>query len=164
MKNILILILVCSTLHSCAQVKPDDSNTLPLPKVTKIVNDFENILDATEEQILTEMLYKYDLQTTNQIVIVTVSSIDPFESMFDFSLKLAQQTGAGTAEKDNGILIVISKNLRELQILTGDGIMQDLTNEETKSIIETFIIPEFKKNNYFQGIKNGILKIQRELN
>lgn len=163
MKNLLFLILLFSTSTCKSQVDVEDPEVSSLPKVTKIVNDFENILEPSQENILAEMLYEYDLKTTNQIVIVTVSSISPFENMFDFSLKLAQVTGAGTAEKDNGIMIVISKNLRQIQIQNGDGIVKLLTDEETKSIIEKFMISEFKKDNYFAGIKNGLLEIIKEL-
>lgn len=121
-------------------------------------------MDEKEETELYEMLYQYDLKTTNQIVIVTVKSIEPFKNIFDFSLNLAQRTGPGITGKDNGIMIVFSKNLREIQIQNGDGILDKLTDEETKKIIYEIIVPEFKKVNYCEGLKKGILEIERELN
>lgn len=162
MKKIFLFVafFILTSCHS--QPKNEDYETLP--KVTQIVNDFEAILDEKQEAQLHEMLYQYELKTTNQIVIVTVASIKPYENLFDFSLALAQKTGAGTKEKNNGIMIVLSKNLRKIQIQNGDGIRDKLTNEETKKIIDEVIIPEFKKGNYSEGLKKGILEIQRELN
>lgn len=158
------LFVALFVLNIClAQIKDENYELSTLPKVTQIVNDFEGVLDEKEETELYEILYQYNLKTTNQIVIVTVKSIEPFKNIFDFSLNLAQRTGPGIAGKDNGIMIVFSKNLREIQIQNGDGILDKLTNEEAKKIIDEIIIPEFKKGNYCEGLKKGILEIQREL-
>ena len=164
MKNIFLSFILMITSNAYSQVVVNDtSENQVLPKITKIVNDFEDLLKPFEEDILSDILYEYDVRTTNQIVIVTIASIEPFDNIFDFSLKLAQQTGAGTSEKNNGIMIVISNERRDLQIQNGDGIIQKLTNAETQSIISNIIIPEFKKGNYFEGLKAAILEIQKEL-
>ncbi len=161
MRKIVFLLFVF--LANFVQAQSDTYKVYTLPVVTKIVNDFEQILSDEEENQLTAMLQEYEQKTTNQIVVVTVSSIDPFENIFDFSLKLAQRVKSGIAGKDNGILIVVSKKRREIQIQNGDGIVAKLTDEETKAIIYEAIIPEFKKGDYFSGLKIGIEKIASEL-
>ena len=49
-----------------------------------------------------------------------------------------------------------------MRINNGDGIETKLSDAETKDIIDNIIIPEFKKGNYFQGLRNAIVETTRD--
>lgn len=74
-------------------------------------------------------------------------------------MHIAQTWKIGKAEKDNGILIGISKGYRRIRIQNGNGIEKIITDEETKKIIENYFIPEFKKGEYYKGTLNGLREI-----
>ena len=59
----------------------------------------------------------------------------------------------------NGIVICISLGYKTIRIGTGTGIVDYLSEKETAQIIQKNIIPEFKKQKYFQGTVNGIYAI-----
>jgi uncharacterized protein len=61
--------------------------------------------------------------------------------------------------KNNGIVIGLSKGHRTIRISNGYGIEPILSDKETKKIIDEIIIPEFKNERYYEGIRKGILKI-----
>jgi len=133
------------------------------PKPIGFVNDYENILSSHEEFKLERQLKVHEKQTTNQIVIVSTSTILKYKNMRDYSLALANHWGVGTKELDNGILIMISKSKREIQIQNGEGIVDKLTDYETKKIIDSLMIPAFKNINYYEGLHLGINAIIEEV-
>jgi uncharacterized protein len=140
-----------------------NSTNQHLPRLSKYVNDNEEIFQWFQINILNENLKVYEKKSTNEIVILTTASIEPYTNMYNYSLDLANNSGIGKKDKNNGVLIVISKKLRQLQIQVGDGITDKLTNKECKSILKT-IISYFKKDDFFKGIEKAIEQIKKELN
>ena len=65
--------------------------------------------------------------------------------------------------KNNGVLIGISATLRKIRISNGDGIKAKLLDVETKEIIDTVIIPEFKKGDYFIALKSTIFELIQKI-
>lgn len=134
-----------------------------LPDHVGYINDFENILSDKEEEKLSKMVMDHEKTTSNEIAVVTVSTIEPYSEMFEFSLAIANKWKVGKAAKNNGVLIVVSKTLREIRIQNGLGISERLSDEETKLIIDKYMIPAFKKGKYFQGIEKGLNAIMKEI-
>jgi uncharacterized protein len=91
-----------------------------------------------------------------------VSSLDG-EDIFDYSLKVARQWGVGEKDKDNGVLMVVSKNDHRIWIQVGSGLEGDLTDAESGRIIQNVITPEFKKGDFYAGISGGITSIQNQV-
>jgi uncharacterized protein len=127
------------------------------------VNDFEGIFTIGQIAELNKIIERHEKETTNQMVIVTTPSFAPFENLFDYSLKLANTWRVGQKGKNNGIAIVFGKQIRQIRIQVGYGLENKLKDEEAKRIIDNIIIPEFKKEDYYMGIKNGIAEIFKEI-
>ena len=158
MKKILLLIALLFFGFGFGQNKVVTNNpTVVFPEIHDFVNDYDDILSLSQELILKAYAKEIEKQNNIGIVIVTVASISPYTDIYDYSLDLAKQAKFGC------IVIVLCKNMRALQIQNCDAIVSKLTDEETKSIIDHHIIPEFKKGNYFTGLENGILEIKKEL-
>lgn len=154
-----LLLFITGVCHS----QINNSAAYVLPKIAIGVNDFEDVLTENQEEELTEMMLNYEKVTSNEIAFVSVSSLGPYENIDDFALKLAQKNGLGKLQKNNGIIIVLSKTLRVFRIQNGEGIGDKLTDAETGLIIEETIIPNFKSGKYFEGIRDGIIRIKKEL-
>ncbi|MFA5990607.1 MAG: TPM domain-containing protein [Sphingomonas sp.] len=127
------------------------------------VNDFEGVFSSEQILELNSIVGQQEKETTNEIVIVSIKSFEPFETLFDYSLKLANNWGVGQKDKNNGITIVFGKQIRQIRIQVGYGLEKKLKDEEAKKIIDNVIIPEFKKGDYFVGIKNGLTEIIKEI-
>ena len=100
--------------------------------------------------------------TTKQIAIVSIKSIGKYTDFDKFAIDLSNYNGIGLKEKDNGLSIVFSKNLRKIRISTGIGTEKILTDEICKNIIDQTIIPEFKDGNYYNGIEKGLTELIAE--
>ncbi|MEH6658958.1 TPM domain-containing protein [Leeuwenhoekiella marinoflava] len=133
------------------------------PKQKGSVNDFENILSESEEEELTRKIQELESATSNQIAVVTLVSIKPYSTIESYAFDLANYWGVGMEEKDNGIVIALGKELKQIRIENSMGIQQGLTDSETKRIIEELMIPEFKQEKYYKGLLKGIEAISLQL-
>ena len=131
------------------------------------VSDFEK--DFTDEQVklLESIIGEHASATTNEIAIVTLAldtgSIKSEKEFDQFSLELFKKWGVGKKEKNNGVGIIFSSKLRKLQIEVGKGMESKLTNAEAKYIIDSLIIPEFKRSAYFEGTLKGLQAVIKEI-
>jgi uncharacterized protein len=120
----------------------------------KLVNDFAGLLDASQEQQLEQKLVAYDDSTSTQISIVTITDLGNYD-VSSYSFELAEKWGIGQKGKNNGLLILISKNQRKTFIATGYGLESKLTDALCKRIITNVINPRFKEGNFYQGLDDG---------
>ena len=146
MKKILIAVLVFFTVTVQAQI-PER------PSPPRLVNDFAGMLSADEAATLEKKLNDYNDSTSTQIAIVIVNNLDGDEAG-NYAFKLGDKWGIGRTQKDNGILILISKETHDAFIATGRGMEGAITDVHCKRIIENIIVPAFKDGNYFDGL-NG---------
>jgi len=149
------LILLSSTLFSQSDFK--------FPDKQGYVNDFEGVFSSEQILELEKLIQKHEKETTNQIVIVSIKSFAPYETLFGYSLKLAEYWGVGQKDKNNGIAIVFGKQIRQIRIQVGYGLEKKLKDEEAKKIIDNVMIPDFKNGDYFMGIKKGLTEIIKEI-
>jgi uncharacterized protein len=174
MKYITILFLVFSTtFHTAAQVidttKMSAKEHLKiyrqsfwesLPKPVYWVNDYDNLLTDEEEAKLNQKIYAFEKETSIEIAIVNIDTIvTSKDKVEDLSLHIFKTWGIGKAAKNNGVLILVSKDYRMVRVENGYGIEAVLTNKETEEIIQNNFLPSFRQGNYYQGIDNGLSEI-----
>ena len=98
-----------------------------------------------------QKLLRYQDSTSTQIVVVTLTSIGSNDIAM-YGAELAQKWGIGQKGKDNGVLILVAKNERKINISTGYGVEHLLTDALSRRIIETLIKPQFKLQNFYAGL------------
>jgi len=127
---------------------------LEVPAMSGPVNDLAGIMSVTEKADLESYLSAVNEQTGVQIAVLTVPSLegDPIE---DFSMRVADTWKLGQADKDNGALLVISVQDRNLRIEVGYGLEESLTDMKSGLIIRSVIVPYFKQGEYGSGIIAG---------
>lgn len=133
------------------------------PSSLGVVNDFDNILSESQEATLRDLIKKHKIATNDEIVIVTLTSIQDYTGLVEYSLDLANHWGIGQKDKENGVLIALYMKDRRVWIHNGIGVMHKLTDEESLAIINEIIVPEFKKNDFYTGFEKGIEAIMEEL-
>lgn len=130
----------------------------PFPKATHWVNDFDDILTTVQEVELDSICRNYQNETTNQLVVATIDSIQPYTNIEEYSVDMYNDWRLGTKEKNNGLLITVFPKLHKARITTGYGTEKILTNEICDGIMKNQMIPHFKNGEYYEGIKEAILK------
>ena len=149
MKKLLILVFFLSGIYANAQF------TIPkVPSFQTSVYDYADLLNPTEEKELENKLIRYSDSTTTQIVVITIDDLKG-ESIGILTPRWAHEWGIGQEKEDNGILILLSKNDREIWISPGYGVEDRLTAGINGELIRNIIIPEFKAGSYYNGLNKG---------
>jgi uncharacterized protein len=149
MKNFLLLfLLICFQSVSAQKIENK-------PQFPVAVNDFGNFLEPFQRDALEQKIRDYNDSTSSAIVIVTVPDLQGYD-IAEVSLKYLREWGIGTKEKDNGVLILVSKAERKARIETGSGMEGVLPDILAKQIIDDRMVPYFKENDYYRGFDNAV--------
>jgi len=133
------------------------------PAVQTSVYDYAKMMSGFEAKSLEQKLIRYNDTTSTQIVVITVNSLEGNEVAL-YATELAHKWGIGQADKDNGVLILASKDDRKITIRTGYGVEHLLTDALSRRIIENIIKPEFRQGNFYVGFDKSTSAIMEIMN
>jgi uncharacterized protein len=125
------------------------------PKATGRVNDFANVIDPATEAELDRQLDQLEQKTTSEIAVATIRSLDGMSST-DYANRLFKEWGVGQAKLDNGVLVVIAIDDRDMAIEVGYGLEGVLPDGLAGQVIREDFTPRFKEGDYSGGIRNGV--------
>jgi uncharacterized protein len=129
--------------------------TPTFPQLTGRVVDDAGILSESTRAELESMSVQEEKQTGNQIVVVTLKSLQGDE-IEDYGYQLGRKWGIGQKSKSNGALLIIAPAEHKMRIEVGYGLEGQLTDAQTKLIIAEIITPAFKKGDYNGGVLAGM--------
>jgi len=135
-----------------------DKKAPAFPALTGRVVDQASVISPSIKDELETMLATHENNTTNQVVVATIESLGNAQ-IEEYSIELARHWGIGQKDKDNGVVLVVAPNDKQVRIEVGYGLEGTLTDALSSSIINYYIIPEFKKGDIQNGINIGIQKI-----
>ena len=115
------------------------------------VNDYADIFNKADEAYLNNKLGYYEDSTSTQIFLVTINEHGhtPITLM---GAEIGEQWNVGQKGNDNGMIILIYPNDREITIQTGYGLEEFIPDAIAKRIIENEIKPNFQNNDYLAGV------------
>lgn len=144
-----ILLLVTAF---CASVATE------VPFLAGHVNDNANLLAPGTTAALEAMLKAHEDSTSNQVVVLTVTSLEG-EEIEPYAIRVAETWKLGRKEKDNGALLLVAKDERKVRIEVGSGLEGDLTDLTCGRIIRNEIVSRFKEGDYDGGVRAGVESI-----
>ena len=134
------------------------ANGQDVPALTGRVVDLADILSDGTERTITNILKAHEDSTSNQIAVLTIPSLQG-EAIETYSLNIARTWALGTAEDDNGILLVVAVNDREMRIEVGLGLEGVLTDSRASRIIRGDMRTYFQDGNFDGGVLAGVQQI-----
>jgi uncharacterized protein len=123
-------------------------------KPGKLVSDFTNTLTADQQAALEEKLYKFDDSTSSHVAVVIINSTEGAD-VADVATEIGRSWGVGSKKNNNGVVLLIAKQDRKMNISVGYGLEKALPDLVTQQIIQNDIRPYFKGNDYYGGINRG---------
>jgi uncharacterized protein len=131
-----------------------------LPAPSGYVNDFASVLDDSAEQYLEGFLETLERDTTAEVVVATVASLDGM-TVEEYANRLFAEWGIGQAADDNGVLLLVAPRDRAVRIEVGYGLEPILPDGLAGEIIRAEILPEFRAGNIPRGIGRGLNRISQ---
>lgn len=127
----------------------------PRPVPFTFVTDQAKLLAPAEAKKLDNGLRHYASKTGNQVVVVTVPSLDGTD-IADYGRQLGTAWGIGQRDKNNGVIVLLAGKEHKLTIQAGSGLRSAITPELTQRVISQEMTPAFKSGDYFGGLRQGL--------
>ena len=132
------------------------------PPLTGRVVDQAALLDETTEASLTERLAALEADTGDQFVVVTVPTLQDYE-IEEYGYRLGRAWGIGQSETDSGVLLIVAPTERRVRLEVGYGLEPILTDAFSSQVIQTVILPAFKRGAFQVGIVEGVEAVETQL-
>lgn len=121
-----------------------------------------NVLSPENQQVLNQKLIEYEAQTSTQIALIIIDSLYGEDPNY-LGARWLEKWQVGQADKDNGMVILMSTGDRKISIQNGYGLEAYMTDAKSRQVIDYFILPYFQQEQYFQGFDHGLSAIFRVL-
>jgi uncharacterized protein len=146
------LLLVVFTCIAWAQVA--------VPPLKGRVTDLTGTLTAEQSASLEQMLQSFEARKGSQVAVLMVPTVKP-EAIEQYALRVAEQWKIGRAKIDDGAILVVAKDDRELRIEVGYGLEGALNDATANRIVEDVIVPRFREGDFYGGISAGVDRMIR---
>ncbi len=130
---VLMTILLLLSFCGCSEKKEE----YPSPKDGAYAHDFADILSKSTIEDIDKQGKALEDSTTAQVVVVTIKELDG-QSIEEYALGLGRKWGVGDEDKDNGVVVLLSKDDREIRIEVGYGLEGALPDGKVGRIIDDY--------------------------
>lgn len=157
MKKIKLGLIICLTLiMSCGwTLKAFD---VPEPLDNFYVADYANVIsEEAAEQI---RRINVDLEKTNgaQIVVATLDFLNG-EDIADVAYDLFNGWGVGSAENNNGVLLVLAIGEEDYYCIQGSGLEQTLSSGMIDDLLYNYLEDDFAAEKYSEGVLKTVQQL-----
>ncbi len=139
-------------------LSPASTARAEFPKAQGYVADTAHVLDEPTRAGLVSLLQATEQQTTAEIAVATVTSLDGM-SVEEYASRLFKEWGIGKKGHDNGVLVLVAPTERKMRIEVGYGLEAILPDGLAGEVIRVNFTPSFKDGNYSKGIAEGVQRI-----
>ena len=151
----LLLLTVPLLGHAAPPQELAPPQEVAVPGLTKRVTDLTNTLDTSQQQALESRLAQFEQQQGSQIAILIVPTTQP-EAIEQYSIRVVDQWKLGRKGVDDGILILVAKNDRQMRIEVGYGLEGVIPDAIANRIIDETMVPHFRQGDFFGGLTAAV--------
>lgn len=131
-----------------------------VPPLRARVTDLTGTLDVRQREALEQTLAEFESRKGAQIAVLMVPTTQP-ETIEEYAVRVEEVWKLGRKGVDDSVLLVIAKNDRRLRLEVGYGLEGVLPDATAKRIIDNDIVPRFKENDFYGGIRAGVDRVMR---
>lgn len=152
------LITAAALVCVCTAVSAAPSVHMRLPGApSRFLYDEPGVLAGDERAVIEDSLMAMDRRGL-EVGVAIFQSIHG-DAIEDVSLALAEKWRPGSAERDNGAILVIALEERKVRIDVGYGLEERITDAAAGRIIRHDIAPAFREGRYGDGVQRALASI-----
>ncbi|WP_394190367.1 TPM domain-containing protein [Paenisporosarcina quisquiliarum] len=136
--------------------------TVPKPTGDIYVQDFAGLLSSDQKAELNRIASQLEDGTGAQIAVLTIDSLKG-EDIEGFSNRAFREYQLGSAEENNGVMLVIAMEERELWVEVGYGLEGALPDGKVGRILDEFTVPYMQQDAPDQAIFNTMKVFYEEI-
>jgi len=131
-----------------------------VPPLRARVTDLTKTLSAAQVATLERELADFEARKGSQLAVLMIPTTQP-ETIEQYGIRVAEQWKLGRKGIDDGAILIVAKDDRELRIEVGYGLEGVIPDAIAKRVISEIIVPYFKQGDFYGGIHAGILRLTR---
>jgi uncharacterized protein len=152
-----ILILLALTVSS--EVFPQSGG---FPRPTGFVNDFAGMISPQAESVMSSMAREVKAKTGAEIAVATIKTTGGLD-IEEYSVDLYMAWGVGEQGKDNGVLLLVALDDKELWIKTGYGMEGTIPDAVAHVIYREVLRPGFRSGQYDRALVTAVRMIAERI-
>lgn len=162
MKKILIKIssILCIISLFNIWILPVKAMDIPNPNSSFYVLDQANLISTSVELDLIKISEALYNDTGAQIVVVTLDNLKGYD-LEQYSVQLFRDWGIGSVDKNNGVLIILALDEREVRIEVGYGLEGAIPDSVAGRMLDENMLPSLQDGDYdkaFNDTYQAVLK------
>lgn len=119
-------------------------------------NDAAQLVRPATAARLNQELAQFERDTSNQILVAIYPRMQSESSVDDYAVRVAQSWRVGQKARNNGAVLFVFQQSRDVRIVTGYGLEGALPDALCKRIIENEIVPRFRTGDFDGGLVAGV--------
>ena len=157
MRNIAILclLLACALPALAGTYRANEIPNVQRMDRRRYVSDPDGILSPAAVAHIDSVCASLRERGLAQVAVVAVDDIAGGDT-FSFAVDLFRSWGVGSAKSNNGLGILLVKDLREIRFVTGGGLEGILPDALCKRIQLNYMLPAFREGDYSAGMVAGV--------
>lgn len=130
------------------------SAALP-PAPPDYVLDEAGVFPPEQREALARRLEQFERETSEQLLVAVIPSVPEGEALEDFTQRTAEAWGVGQRATDNGMVLFVFPESREMRIEVGYGLEGAVPDALANRIINEEMVPLFRAGDMAGGIARG---------
>ena len=155
-----LLRALLSLLALCVFALGARAQEFEVPRYEGWVTDAARVLSAAQRSELEARLSDFERRSTHELALLTIPSLKgvPIER---FALEVGRSWKIGKAGKNDGALLLVAVEDRELRIEVGRGLEGELTDALCGRVIRDVIVPHLRAGDMAGGLRAGLEALMR---
>jgi uncharacterized protein len=155
-----VLCVLCGQFVFVVFVATAAAQELP-PELTQPVNDFAHVVDEPSKAAMEALIRSLQQATGDVVVVATIQTFKPYADIREYAVKMFENHGRGIGQraKDNGVLVLLAVDDREVTVEVGYDLEQFVTDGFSGQVSRQYMAPEFRRGAYGAGLLAGVSRI-----
>lgn len=152
-----VIVWLCAGTFAAAQSLPEYDDVY--------INDFAGLLRTSDSRAIRGMLEEVFEARGIEMVVVTMETMRTYGHSGEiepFATRLFNHWGVGNADRNDGVMILVARDDRQMRIEVGSG-YGDTQNAAMQRIIDDTMLPAFRRDDYSGGVADGTQEVIRAI-
>ncbi len=137
---------------------PLNAQVLKFPQTNVPVNDYAEVIPPEYKARMDQLAKALWDKTNTALVVATFRDLGG-ESPRIFANKLYEAWGIGKKGENKGVLLLVALKERQVTFETGYGVEGILPDAKMGDILDQYVVPFLRRDEYGEGILNGMAAI-----
>ncbi len=130
----------------------------PIPPLSGPVVDTAQVISPANARAIEDLARELRAKTGAEIAVLTLPSTTP-EDAFDYGMRVVEAWKLGSAEHDDGLLLLVAIDDRQVRFFQGYGLEGILPDGRLGEILDRHVLPRLRAGDPGGGIQSGLAAV-----